>query len=77
MPREISSHPCCTSATDGKEDPLKFSNAVKGLLKGRSIMKRNILHHIEASRIVEIIGSKIKVMGMSNHRIKIFLQMKK
>ena len=40
-------------------------------------MKRNILHHIEASRIVEIIGNKIKVMGMSNHRIKIFLQMKK
>jgi len=40
-------------------------------------MKRNIFHHLEAGRIVEIAGNKIKVMGMGNHRVTIFQQMKK
>ena len=60
-----------------KEDPPEFSNAVKVLLKGRSIMKRNILHHLEAGRIMEIAGNRIKVLGMSNYRVTIFQHQKK
>jgi hypothetical protein len=40
--------------------------------------KRNMLHHrLEVGKIVEIAGSKIKDMGMSNHRIIIFQHQEK